>query len=174
MMAGPSRSWARPAISTATTSPPSLLKQPACAQFICRKLFRHFVSETETPSDALLPHPLAAALRDSGYQIEKPVEMILRSNLFFDASVQRRRVKSPVEFAIGTIRSLEILNPNGCNGGGCWRNLCDRMGQSLFVSAFGRGLGRWPRVDQFHGDAGASQPRIGFALGRGHAPGRTV
>jgi uncharacterized protein (DUF1800 family) len=110
--------------------PAILLKQPACAQFICRKLFRHFVSETETPSDALLA-PLAAALRDSGYQIEKPVEMILRSNLFFDASVQRRRVKSPVEFAVGTIRSLEILNPTVATA--ALAESCDRMGQSLFA-----------------------------------------
>ena len=34
--------------------PGILLDQPACAEFICRKLFRHFVSETATPSDALI------------------------------------------------------------------------------------------------------------------------
>ncbi len=34
--------------------PGILLKQPACAAFICRKLFRYFVSETDAPSDALL------------------------------------------------------------------------------------------------------------------------
>ena len=110
--------------------PGILLEQPACAEFICRKLFRHFVSETDTPSDALIA-PLAAAFRDSGYQIQEPVEMILRSNLFFDPSVRRRRVKRPVEFAVGTIRALEIVNPTVATA--ALAESCARMGQSLFA-----------------------------------------
>jgi uncharacterized protein (DUF1800 family) len=110
--------------------PPILLKQPACALFICEKLFRYFVSETDAPSEALLA-PLAGALRDSGYQIEKPVEMILRSNLFFDPSTIRRRVKSPVEFAVGTIRALEVLNPTVATA--ALAESCERMGQSLYA-----------------------------------------
>jgi hypothetical protein len=110
--------------------PAILLKQPACAEFICRKLFRYFVSETDAPADALLA-PLAAALRDSGFQIQKPVEMILRSNLFFDPSALRRRVKSPVEFAVGTIRALEVLNPTVATA--ALAESCERMGQSLYA-----------------------------------------
>ncbi len=110
--------------------PAILLEQSACALFICRKLFRHFVSEMDDPSDALVA-PLAKSLRDSGYRIEKPVEIILRSNLFFDGSVVGRRVKSPVEFAVGTIRSLEILNPTVATA--ALAESCERMGQSLFA-----------------------------------------
>jgi uncharacterized protein (DUF1800 family) len=109
--------------------PAILLKQPACAEFLCGKLFRYFVSDTETPSEKLLA-PLAAAFRDSGYQVEKPVEMILRSNLFFDQSTQRKRVKSPVEFAVGTIRALEILNPTVATP--ALAESCERMGQNLY------------------------------------------
>ncbi len=110
--------------------PGILLKQPACAEFICGKLFRAFVSETDEPSKELLS-PLAATFRDSGYQIEKPVEMILRSNLFFDPSTRRRRVKSPIEFAVGTIRALEILKPTVATAE--LADACSRMGQSLFA-----------------------------------------
>ncbi|MFI5460840.1 MAG: DUF1800 domain-containing protein [Isosphaerales bacterium] len=110
--------------------PGILLQQPACAEFICRKLFSHFVSETQTPSDRLIA-PLARAFRDSGYQVEKAVAMILRSNLFFDPSVRRRRVKSPVEYAVGTIRALEILNPTV--QASALAEACRRMGQSLYV-----------------------------------------
>src|SRR5580658_4041142 len=42
--------------------PRILLAQPACAEFVCRKLFRQFVSDTTTPSDALIA-PLAKAFR---------------------------------------------------------------------------------------------------------------
>ncbi len=138
--------------------PAILLEQPACALFICRKLFRHFVSEMDDPSDALLA-PLAKSLRDSGYRIEKPVEMILRSNLFFDASILGRRVKSPVEFAVGTIRSLEILNPTVATA--ALAESCDRMGQSLFAP---------PSVAGWDGGAGwinstAMLARANLALG---------
>jgi uncharacterized protein (DUF1800 family) len=110
--------------------PGILLEQPACAEFICRKLFRYFVSETQTPSDALIA-ALAHAFRESHYQIKVPVAMILRSNLFFDPSVRRRRVKSPVEFAVGTIRALEIVNPTVQSA--ALADACSRMGQGLFA-----------------------------------------
>src|SRR5262249_34095157 len=87
--------------------PGILLGQPVCAEFVCAKLYRHFVSEIEKPSDALIS-PLARAFRESNFKIAVPVAMILRSNLFFDPSVRRKRVKSPVEFAVGTIRALEV------------------------------------------------------------------
>ena len=110
--------------------PGILLDQPACAEWICRKLFRYFVSEFEDPSEALLA-PLARAFRESGYQIRVPVAMILRSNLFFDASVRRRRVKCPVEFAVGTIRSLEVVKPT-VQAAALARS-CVQMGQSLYA-----------------------------------------
>ncbi len=110
--------------------PAILLKQPACAEFLCKKLFRAFISETHPASDALIA-PLARALRDSNYEIKALVAMILRSNLFFDPAVRRRRVKSPVEFAVGTIRALEVLNPTVQTS--ALAEACQRMGQSLFA-----------------------------------------
>jgi uncharacterized protein (DUF1800 family) len=110
--------------------PGILLAQPACAEFVCRKLFRQFVSDTTTPSDALVA-PLAKAFRDSNYRIDVPVAMILRSNVFFDRSTRHSRVKSPVEFAVGTIRALEILNPTVQTP--ALEEACSRMGQSLYA-----------------------------------------
>jgi uncharacterized protein (DUF1800 family) len=110
--------------------PRILLAQPACAEFVCHKLFRQFVSDTAMPSAALIT-PLAKAFRDAAYQIHVPVAMILRSSLFFDPSVRRRRVKSPVEFAVGTIRALEILNPTVQTSE--LAEACGRMGESLYA-----------------------------------------
>ena len=109
--------------------PGILIDQPACAEWICRKLFRHFVNETEAPSDALIA-PLARAFRDSSYRVEVPVAMILRSNLFFDPIVRRRRVKSPIEFAVGTVRALDILNPTVQVV--ALAEACGQMGQNLY------------------------------------------
>jgi uncharacterized protein (DUF1800 family) len=110
--------------------PGILLEQPACADWICRKLFRQFISDSQSPSEALLA-PLARAFRESNYQIKMLVARILRSRLFFDPIVRRRRVKSPVEFTVGTIRALEVVKPTVEAAGAA--EACVAMGQSLYA-----------------------------------------
>ncbi len=90
----------------------------------------HFVSEIDPVPPALIA-PLAEAFRESGYEIRVPLAMILRSNLFFDPAVRRRRVKCPVEFAVGTIRALEVLKPTVAAD--ALAEACVRMGQSLYA-----------------------------------------
>jgi uncharacterized protein (DUF1800 family) len=110
--------------------PSILLEQPSCAEFLARKLFRHFVSEVDPPSEALIA-PLAGAFRSSGYDIKAPVRMILRSNLFHDPAIRRRRVKGPVELVIGAIRSMEALRPTV--SADALGEACSRMGQTLYA-----------------------------------------
>jgi len=110
--------------------PRILLDQPACALFLCGKLVRAFLTEVDPVPRGLLT-PLADAFRGSGYDVRVPVAMILRSNLFFDPGVRRRRVKSPVEFAVGTVRALEVLKPTV--QADALAESCGRMGQSLFA-----------------------------------------
>jgi uncharacterized protein (DUF1800 family) len=81
------------------------LQQSACPTFITSKLFRFLISETLTPSAELLA-PLAEEFRD-GYHFGRLVERMLRSNLFFSDHAYRSRIKSPVDFAVGTVRALE-------------------------------------------------------------------
>lgn len=107
-----------------------LLDQPSCARFLCRKLYGLLVNEVEDPSDDLI-EPLAEAYRASGFNTRVPVEMILRSRVFFDERSRRRRVKSPVEFAVGTIRALEVLSPTVSTNE--LAASCVRMGQGLFA-----------------------------------------
>jgi uncharacterized protein (DUF1800 family) len=110
--------------------PAILLDQPACAEFLCGKLVHHFVTEVD-PLPPGLVAPLAEAFRGSGYDVRVPVAMILRSNLFFDPSVRRRRVKSPVEFAVGTVRALEVVKPTV--QADALADACARMGQGLYA-----------------------------------------
>src|SRR5947209_7140880 len=72
--------------------PGLLLDQPACAEFLAAKLYRHFVSEVDAPSPALLA-PLANGLRGSNYDIAAAVRTILPSNLFFDESTRPKRAR---------------------------------------------------------------------------------
>lgn len=82
-----------------------LLEQSATAQALVRKLYRFLLSETEEP-DASLLAPLAESFAKD-YDISKLVGTILRSNLFFSQVSYRRRVKSPIDFALGIIKGLE-------------------------------------------------------------------
>jgi len=82
-----------------------LLKQPAVSRLLVRKLYRRLIRETEEPGDALLA-PLVESFRKD-YDVASLVETMLRSNLFFSPAAYRRRIKSPVEFALGIVRDLE-------------------------------------------------------------------
>jgi len=110
--------------------PALLVGQSACAEFLCGKLYRQFVSEVDAPTPALLA-PLTKVFRESGYDIAATVGMILRSNLFFDSATRRTRVKSPVELAVGSIRALEIVKPTVSSE--ALAEACGRMGQTLYA-----------------------------------------
>ena len=104
------------------------LEQPACAEFLCRKLYRYFLSEAKEPTELI--RPLAEQLRKNKYSIRHVVEVILRSRHFYAMENRRQRVAGPVEFSAGLLRVLEVPRPDV-------RLLslaaaCARQGQDLF------------------------------------------
>jgi uncharacterized protein (DUF1800 family) len=105
------------------------LEQPACAEFLCRKLYRFFVSEHDEPKDLL--RPLAEELRAKEYDIGHVLGVILRSQPFYASSVCRQRIKGPVEFSAGLLRMLEV--PRDQVRLLALALACDRQGQELFA-----------------------------------------
>jgi uncharacterized protein (DUF1800 family) len=83
------------------------LEQPACAEFLCRKLYRYLVNETANLMPAILA-PLAEEMRRSKYDLKHVVGVILRSRHFYAEANYRQRIKSPVELSAGLARSLEV------------------------------------------------------------------
>jgi uncharacterized protein (DUF1800 family) len=82
-----------------------LLEQPATPQRLVRKLYRWLICETQEP-DAILIAPLAESFAKD-YNVLRLTETMLRSNLFFSSAAYRRRIKCPVEFALGVVKGLE-------------------------------------------------------------------
>ncbi|MEE8451312.1 MAG: DUF1800 family protein [Thermoguttaceae bacterium] len=82
-----------------------LLQQPATPRLLVRKLYRLLISETDEPGDALV-EPLAESFA-AEYDIGALVGRMLGSNLFFSPAAYRRRIKSPLEFALGIVKGLE-------------------------------------------------------------------
>ncbi len=93
---------------TADDLPRLMLARRATARLLARDLYRWFIADDEAP-DALLD-PLATIIAD-GYDMRRTIATILTSNLFHSAAAYRRRIKSPVELAVGLVRSLGQVVP---------------------------------------------------------------
>jgi len=84
---------------------------PAAAARIARRLFRTFIADGVEPPPGLL-EPLAGAMRrDGDVDVSRGIELILHSRLFFSEWCRGKRVKAPVELAIGAIRACERFDP---------------------------------------------------------------
>ncbi|MBX9625645.1 MAG: DUF1800 domain-containing protein [Gemmataceae bacterium] len=109
--------------------------QPACARFLVGKLYAFLVSETPPPKGLLAP--LEDRLRASDYDIADLVRAMLGSRLFFSEHAYRKRVKWPVEFALGAVRA--VVPARGPDPLADWVPLADlkdplsKMGQALFA-----------------------------------------
>lgn len=148
-----------PGEAEGTEAARALVRRPATAQLVVRKLYRWLISETSPPAEPLVA-PMAADF-GKDFSIGKLVGTMLRSNLFFSPVAYRQKLKSPVEFAMGILRPLggmvstlrlagdladlgqELYAPptvKGWAGGRCWLNRFTvlgraRLAQSLLTNA---------------------------------------
>jgi len=137
-----------------------ILEQPATSRRIVQRLYSWLISETAEPDEVLIS-PLADSFAKD-YDVLKLVETMLRSNLFFSAAAYRRRIKSPVEFALGIVKALEatisttqlasdladlgqnLYNPptvKGWAGGQHWINSTAILARQRLASTLLRGSG---------------------------------
>jgi len=144
-----------------------LLEQTATSQRLVRKLYRWLICETEQPGEDLIA-PLAESFAED-YNLLRLVETMLRSNLFFSPAAYRRRIKCPVEFALGIVKALEgtisttqlatdladlgqnLYDPptiKGWAGGRHWINSATIAGRHNLASSLLRGSG--PYADKLN------------------------
>ncbi len=114
-----------------------LLEEPATSARLAWRLCHDFFGEGAIDDRAI--EPLAEALRahelDSGWG----VATVLRSRLFFDTANLGRRVASPIDFILGAVRALEILDP--APPAPVLADWSGRLGQDLFYPP---NVGGWP------------------------------
>ncbi|QDT13909.1 DUF1800 domain-containing protein [Planctomycetes bacterium K23_9] len=80
-------------------------KQASAPRFIVAKLVKFFVMDEPTVSERLVD-PLAKKLRKDDMNVGPTIQRILSSNLFFSSHARARKIRSPAEFAIGFLRSM--------------------------------------------------------------------
>ena len=157
-------------------------EKDACAKFLVGKLYTFLVSETAPPKGLL--DPLAERFRKSGYDIADVVAAMLGSRLFFSDHAYRKRVKWPVEYALGAINAAvpgrvplsDVVDPvskmgqplfsppnvKGWRTGTDWLNSATLLARNNFAETVA--LGTWntgprpPRNDGFRFEAVATKP----------------
>ena len=138
--------------------------QKACAKFLVGKLYAFLVSETPPPKGLLAP--LEDRFRGSDYDIADLVKTMLGSRLFFSEHSYRKRVKWPVEYALGLVRSVvpgriplaDVIDPlakmgqvlfappnvKGWRTGTDWLNSATLLARNNFAESVA--VGNWARV----------------------------
>ncbi len=111
-----------------------LLAQPQTAELLVRKLWREFVSPTPDEGET---RRIAARLRASGYDMRVALREIFASRAFWAGENRQALIKSPVDFVIGTLNTLELEAPETAALAFALR----RLGQDLFAPPNVRG---WP------------------------------
>ncbi len=101
-----------------------LAAQPATARFLATKLARFFVSD---PPDDGLVSDLAGAYLSSNYDIRSVLRTLFKSDAFAGDAARHALIKSPTEFVVGTLRTLDIAT----NGLGL-PAIMQALGQELF------------------------------------------
>jgi uncharacterized protein (DUF1800 family) len=110
-----------------------LCAHPATGPFLARKLFRFFANDQ--PDDATIK-ALAGIYYRSNHDIKAMTRQLLLSDAFYADQSFQQHIKSPVEFAVGTVRELGIEVPPQS-----LVRAMSVMGQTLFNPM---NVGGWP------------------------------
>jgi uncharacterized protein (DUF1800 family) len=81
-----------------------IVQQPQAARFITGKLWKFFGSENPSPE---LIEALASNFRSNGNNFKPFLRTMFRCEEFYSDSVVRTQVKSPVQWLVGSVRTLE-------------------------------------------------------------------
>jgi hypothetical protein len=91
-----------------------IFNHPETARSFCRKLYRWFVyHDIDEAAEANVITPLAGILRNNNYELRPVLEVLFRSEHFFDANNIGCVIKNPLDFVVGVARQLLIPHPGG-------------------------------------------------------------
>ncbi len=122
------------------------------SEYICEKIYRwfvYYVIDEEVKEKIILP--LAKIFRDNNYEIKPVLEALFKSSHFYETHSIGAKIKSPIDFSLGTIRQLPFSDYqefNFRNKYFFWRgkhaNISDQ-GQSIIDSP---NVAGWPAFYQ--------------------------
>lgn len=131
-----------------------LVKQPATARFIAKKLAVKFVSDT--PSDALVGR-VADAFMKSGGDIKSTLRALFSDKEFFAPENYRAKIKTPFELAVSSIRALG----GNTNAGPAMLAMLNKLGEVPYGYQAPTG---YPDTAEDWVNTGALLERLNFAI----------
>ncbi|MEL7377759.1 MAG: DUF1800 domain-containing protein, partial [Bacteroidota bacterium] len=85
-----------------------IFQQSACAYFICRKLYRHFIYyKIDDAEEATIIEPMAQLLIANDYEIRPVMSALLKSRHFYDVENLGPMIKNPAQLIYGLLRSFD-------------------------------------------------------------------
>ena len=111
-----------------------VLEQRSAAPFICAKLWSFFAYEN--PESELVER-MAAEFRKNRLELKPVLRSMFRSRAFYSAKARRSQIKSPAQWLVGAVRSLQAQPPETEIGVG----MLAALGQNLFAPPNVKG---WP------------------------------
>jgi uncharacterized protein (DUF1800 family) len=89
-----------------------LFNTTEAARFICRKLYKWFVYyEIDDTTETNVIIPMADVLRSNNYEIKPALEVLFKSEHFFDVINQACYIKNPFDMIVGTLREFNVPFP---------------------------------------------------------------
>jgi uncharacterized protein (DUF1800 family) len=89
-----------------------IFDKPEAAEFLVRKIYRWFVYYViDATIEANVIKPLAAQLKENGYNVAPILRTLLGSQHFFDAVNLGCMIKSPLDFVVGAVRQTSVVFP---------------------------------------------------------------
>lgn len=97
-----------------------IFDQDETARFICRKIYRYYVSRNITPEiETDIINPLATTFRDNNYNLQMVLEQLFKSEHFYDKDDSDNNdeiigalIKSPMEMLLQTLTYLKMPVPD--------------------------------------------------------------
>lgn len=89
-----------------------LFDHPEAARFVCRKIYRFFVYhdiDAQTEQNVIVP--LAQIFRDNNYDILPVLDVLFKSEHFYDTLNRGVVIKSPVDMCVGLFRQFGVKLP---------------------------------------------------------------
>lgn len=79
------------------------------ARYLCRRIYRWFIYyDIDSTVEANIITPLANILRSNNYEIKPVLDILLKSEHFFDVLAKGCQIKSPVDLVVGMCREFGV------------------------------------------------------------------
>lgn len=89
-----------------------LFNTTEAARFICRKLYKWFVYyEIDDTTEAEVIIPMADVLHNNNFTVKAALDVLLKSEHFFDVLQQACYIKNPFDMIVGTLREFNVSFP---------------------------------------------------------------